>query len=879
MKSIEPNIAEKGNYWLKKYGLNYKLEQENLNEEIDKALAEYASKSGGKGINRPDVKLLLQDKNLDYYPIVIEYKGYKGKLEKKDSDNNIQNLKKNNTPHYFNIKNYAVNGAIHYANALLHHTAYTNIIAIGMTGYKDINGNIITQIGTYFVSKENLGIGQKVGEYTDFSFLRKENFDEFIKKIKNLTLPPEELKVLKEKRENEIDASLSKLNNDIYINENGLSEKDRVNLVAASIIATLGVPGKVAPLEKKELKSSQERGNTDGEIILRKIKGFLNEKNLPEEKKDLITNSLSNTLINGNVNKIKDGQTQLKRVFTKIVDDLGYYYKIGLTTDFTGKLFNEMYSWLGFSQDKRNDVVLTPSYVATLMVKLARINKDSYVWDFATGSAGLLVAAMNEMLNDARAKINSPDELAIKEVEIKANQLLGLEILPEIYMLAILNMILMGDGSSNILNEDSLVNFNGNYSYPQKEEKFPATAFLLNPPYSAEGNGMNFVLKALNMMNSGYASIIIQDTAGSGRATEINKNILKRHTLLCSIKMPPDLFIGKSAVQTAIYVFKVNEPHEEKYPVKFIDFRNDGYKRTNRKKGKSSTNLKDVDNALERYEELVNLVKYGKHYLSIFSENEYIEDTISIDGSTCGKDWNFDQHINYSRIPEYNEQFDGLSNYLMWEVNKNVDNNISKSKEIKNFELKFEEKGGEWKEYKMREIFEKMSAPYKGKNVKNKDVSKVKTLEYSVPLVYAKSGDNGIMYWGKKKDFTTYSNIISIVYNGAVAAGLVYAQKEETGILAESYFIKYKEENISFRVNLFLRQVIETVIYPKYSREYLATWNGKVENESITLPTFNEKIDTNYMEEYIKLLEKDMYIKLKNEYEAKLIKLKLLLDN
>ena len=33
------------------------------------------------------------------------------------------------------------------------------------------------------------------------------------------------------------------------------------------------------------------------------------------------------------------------------------YYKIGLTTDFTGKLFNEMYSWLGFSQDKLNDVV------------------------------------------------------------------------------------------------------------------------------------------------------------------------------------------------------------------------------------------------------------------------------------------------------------------------------------------------------------------------------------------------------------------------------------------------------------------------------------------------------------------------------------------
>ncbi len=39
------------------------LEQEPLNSEIDKALNEYASKSGGKGGNRPDAKLILQDKN------------------------------------------------------------------------------------------------------------------------------------------------------------------------------------------------------------------------------------------------------------------------------------------------------------------------------------------------------------------------------------------------------------------------------------------------------------------------------------------------------------------------------------------------------------------------------------------------------------------------------------------------------------------------------------------------------------------------------------------------------------------------------------------------------------------------------------------------
>ena len=456
IQSIEPNIADLANGWLKSYKLDYKLEQESLNAEIDRALEDYYSKNGGVGGNRPDAKLLLQDKNLIHYPILIEYKGYKDKLVKLDNEGRVANKTAKNQPDFKNINSYAVNGAVHYANALLHYTSYTDIIAIGMTGFKNESGNIEHSIGVYYVSKSNFGIGQKVDDYTDLSFLKKENFDKFIEKVKNLQLTQEEIEKLKEQREQEINASLVKLNNDIYQNEKGLGESDRVYLVAASIIATLGVPNKVAALEKSDLKSSSEDGNRDGDIILRKIKAFLNEKNLPNEKRDLIVRTLQNTLTTDNINKAENGESQLKRVFTKIVDDLGIYYKIGLTTDFTGKLFNEMYSWLGFSQDKLNDVVLTPSYVATLLVKLARVNKDSYVWDFATGSAGLLVAAMNEMLIDAKNKIKSPDELVVKSAEIKANQLLGLEILSSVYMLAILNMILMGDGSSNILNKDSL---------------------------------------------------------------------------------------------------------------------------------------------------------------------------------------------------------------------------------------------------------------------------------------------------------------------------------------------------------------------------------------------------------------------------------------
>lgn len=660
-QSIEPIIADLANGWLKSYGLDYKLEQESLNTEIDKALNEYYSKNGGEGGNRPDAKLLLQDKSLNFYPVLVEYKGYKDKLEKLNDNGQVENRNSKNEPIYKNINSYAVNGAIHYANALLHYTSYTDIISIGMTGYKDENGKVIYSIGVYYVSKDNLGIGQKVDEYTDFSFLKEENFDEFIQKVKKLKLSQEDLDKLKEKREKEIDASLVKLNNDIYQNEKGLGENDRVYLVAASIIATLGVPGKVAPLEKTDLKSSTEEGNKDGDIMVRKIRAFLNEKRLPDEKKELILRTLQNTLTTDNINKVDNGESQLKRVFSKIVDDLGIYYKIGLTTDFTGKLFNEMYSWLGFTQDKLNDVVLTPSYVANLLVKLARVNYKSYVWDFATGSAGLLVAAMNEMLIDANKNIKSPEKLAIISADIKANHLLGLEILSSVYMLAILNMILMGDGSSNILNKDSLKDFDGNYGFRKPKEKFPADAFILNPPYSAAGNGMIFVEKALSMMEKGYAAIIIQNSAGSGKAIEFNKRILKNNTLLASIKMPLDLFVGKSSVQTNIYVFRVGEAHQNDDVVKFINFSYDGYTRTNRRK--STSNLKDTDHAKERYQEVVDLVRFGKTKLKYLNEKDYFEGTINVEN---GADWN--QSAPVDMKPTINDLKKTVCDYLAWDV-------------------------------------------------------------------------------------------------------------------------------------------------------------------------------------------------------------------
>jgi len=196
IQSVEPNIADLANGWLKSYKRDYKLEQESLNTEIDQALNDYYSKNGGVGGNRPDAKLLLQDKNLVNYPILIEYKGYKDKLVKLDADGKVANKTAKNQPDFRNINSYAVNGAVHYANALLHYTSYTDIIAIGMTGYKNDAGKLEYEIGVYYVSKSNFGVGQKVDDFTDLSFLKKSNFDAFIEKVKQLQLSQEEIEMV-----------------------------------------------------------------------------------------------------------------------------------------------------------------------------------------------------------------------------------------------------------------------------------------------------------------------------------------------------------------------------------------------------------------------------------------------------------------------------------------------------------------------------------------------------------------------------------------------------------------------------------------------------------------------------------------------------------
>ncbi len=554
---------------------------------------------------------------------------------------------------------------MHYANAIIDHTnTYKKAIAVGINGYED-NGQIELEIGAYYISLDNLKRPKRISDYSDLSFLYKKNRRELLKKLSQINLTEGEMEKVAQDLENAFEDRLKRLNQKMH-DELNIAVRQRVGLLVGMIMAGLGVDdegAKVSPLEIAELKGQTGNGSTDGDIIINKINSFLSNRNLPEEKEEMILRDLKNIFISANLWKPKNGESVLKKLYIDIKDGiLPVISQKDQHLDYAGKLFNVLTQWVAIPDGQRNDVVLTPRYVTEFMAKLARVNKDSYVWDYAAGSGGFLVSSMKLMIQDAVDSIKSPDARESKINAIKSRQLLGIEIRADIYLLAVLNMILMGDGSSNILHEDSL-NYDGNYAQDDmRGQPFPANVFLLNPPYSQKSKGFNFVEMAFSKMKNGRGVVLIQENAGSGNGLPYTKKLLEKNSLVASIHMA-DIFCGKAGVQTAVYVFDVGIPHDKNKLVKFIDFSDDGYTRQNRKKSSASVNLRDTGNAKGRYQEVIDIVLGNKKSTKYFDDC-VIEDTISLNGD----DWTYSQHKKIDTVPTEADFKKTVKDYLSWKV-------------------------------------------------------------------------------------------------------------------------------------------------------------------------------------------------------------------
>ncbi len=573
------------------------------------------------------------------------------------------------------MQQFAVNGALHYGKAILAEGTYNEVVIVGING-TTLSGGVVSdpEAKAYYVAKKNDDVPKEIRRF-DFVQMKRSNLDAFYALLDNLSLSDAEKEKLKRNKEELLEQSIKSIHQRIYDDasiKNLLATNDKLYLFCGLIMAGLTTE-EVRPLEASDFYGNDDAFNNDGTLILTRTKSFLHKKHCSPEKIKMVLTYLKPVFDKRDLWKPVNGESVIKSIYKQVKEDILPLLESNIHLDFTGKILNSLNDWVAIEGDKRNDVVLTPRFVTNLMARITRTDKDSFVWDTCMGSSGFLVSAMEIMIEDAKRRIKDSAEVEKKITNIKQNQLLGIETLGNIYILAVLNMILMGDGSSQIICGDS--HKEGPAFMRAHKGTFPANVFLLNPPYSAPGKGLVFVDEALSRMETGYGAVLIQENAGSGQGDVYAKRILEKNTLIASIHMPADLFNGKSSVQTAIYLFKVNRPHEADDVVTFIDFSEDGFSRQNRKRSTQRVNLRNTDHALERYDELAAICLGKKPKTDYYTEANglVIRDTVSLKGD----DWTFNQHKKIDTTPTEEDFKKTVADYLAWKVSAILKGEVS----------------------------------------------------------------------------------------------------------------------------------------------------------------------------------------------------------
>ncbi len=650
---------------------DYNVES-GMSENMKEALIGSAKTKNKTNFGKPDF-------HIEKYkiPVIFEDKLYTKKLISENKDGIKTDDK--------SIKDYAVNGAIYYATQMIASNRYEEVIAIGVAG----DDEETCEISIYYVYGSSFKSIKKIDRYKTLDFLENEkSFNDFYNEC---ILTPEEKNKILINSKTELSKYAKELNK--LMHNHNITAPQRVLYVSGMLLSMQDIYDENKKLIKSgltpdDLKGTQTDDSRDSKIIHNQIKAFLKQRGILEEKRNLMLSSFNEiskdkqrdelTELDKLISKYKEFGTitnngkikasSTKQIFTYIYKNIYLSIdEIAGHLDIMGEMYSEFLKY-ALGDGKEIGIVLTPPYVTKMMVEILNINMDSKVMDLATGSAGFLISSMEAMMEDAEYKFGKGTTKSKEKImDIKKNKLLGVELNAEMFTLASTNMILRGDGSSNIKKGNTFDTPESLYT------EFNPDRLLLNPPFSFVENGMPFIKFGLSkMQKGGYGAIIIQDSAGSGKAISTNKKILKNHTLVASIKMPVDLFEPMAGVQTSIYVFLAGEPHDFEKTVKFIDFRNDGYKRTKRA-------IQEIDKPNERYKDIIKIYKAGKN-AKVNNElwdldNVYVEDYIT----DKGNDWNFEKHQIIDTTPKLEDFKKTVSDYLAWEVTNILKNKVDDS--------------------------------------------------------------------------------------------------------------------------------------------------------------------------------------------------------
>lgn len=513
-------------------------------KEINEAL-QTASKRGTGKVGFPEYVGVVKD-----FLIVIE-----------DKADTVKHLKVNEkeiiAEDITSICDYAANGALFYGKHLSKNTSYKKIIALGISGNEKINK--ITPI--YINERGDYTVLDDVETLISFS---EENIDEYyVKEIlkESTDVEKETAEILKE-------ASI--LHEDLR-NYGNLEEKNKPLVVSGILLA-------LREIEHRNFSIDNLNGDsfkTDGQKIYGAIESNLNRANVsPQVKKDKLLSQFSIIKDDVKINEINStlGKTPLKHftefLYKSIYQSIRYNDS---AEDYLGRFYGEFMSYSG-GDGQNLGIVLTPKHITELFCDLLDLKPEDRVLDPCCGTAGFLIAAMHKMIK------KTEDKIEIKN--IKKNQLFGIEEQSYMFTIATTNMILRGDGKSNLENKDFLS------ENPAKLQLKGCTVGMMNPPYSM-GSKTNPALYEINFINhlldsiveDGRVAVIVPQSTFTGKSKEekkIKEEILKNHTLEGVITLNKNTFY-RIGTNPCIAVFTTHNPHSKNKMCKFINFENDGY--------------------------------------------------------------------------------------------------------------------------------------------------------------------------------------------------------------------------------------------------------------------------------------------------------------
>ncbi len=493
-----------------------------------------ASKSG-EGIGKPE--FMICKKGEDEFLIVIECK---------------PDTIHHESPNKDQYNTYAVDGALWYASKLSSSLNGFHVIAIGISGesldeYK---------VSTYFQARGTLS-GVALLDENNQKIKEILTWDRYIDRAK---FDP----VLAKSRHSDLMRFSRDLHN--YMRDYAkITEAQKPLLVSGVLLALMDKGFEVAYNKYEGEELANETFNAIKKIIDKAELGDTHET-----KKKAVTNAFSFIAHHPELQKIdtKRNESPLLHIIRDLHLHVQPFTKDHYDFDIIGNFYGEFIRYTG-GDGKGLGIVLTPKHITDLFAELAKLDKNSVVLDICAGTGGFLISAMKKMTEKVSAE---------EKKSILSNSLIGIEQEPQMFALAVSNMILRGDGKTNLYQgscfDDSLFN----------KIKGKATAGFMNPPYSQKGDNLHewdFIIRMLNGLSKNATGIVIVPmSVAIDTKHPLREKLLGEHRLEAVMSMPDDLFYPIGTV-TCIMVFTAHTPHDsdEHHESWFGYWKNDGFRK------------------------------------------------------------------------------------------------------------------------------------------------------------------------------------------------------------------------------------------------------------------------------------------------------------